>query len=131
MNNEKMKDIKEKLQEEVFIATRFGDKLRKVPTNELKDLLTLINELESENERLKQSNKNILFVNEKVIERNQELEESLLDMVVQFCQIGKEGYLHHTFMSAEENAFDVLDIEYGENVDDVYKRFNEKWGRNN
>ena len=56
-------------------------------------------------------------------------EEALLDMVVQFCQIGKEGYLHHTFMSAEENAFDVLDIEYGEKVDDVYKRFNEKWGR--
>ena len=52
MNSEKVKDIKEKLQEELFIANSFGDKLRKVPTKELENLLTLINELESENERL-------------------------------------------------------------------------------
>ena len=93
------------------------------------DILTLINELESENARLKQSNKNILFVNDKVIERNQELEETLLDMVVQFCQMGEEGYLKHIFMSAEEQAFNVLDIQYGEKVDDVYKRFFKRWGR--
>ena len=47
-----MKEIKEKLQEEIFIANSFGDKLRKVPTKELENLLTLINGLESENERL-------------------------------------------------------------------------------
>lgn len=52
MNSEKVKEIKEKLQEEIFIANSFGDKLRKVPTKELENLLTLINELESENERL-------------------------------------------------------------------------------
>ena len=50
---EEVKDIKEKLQEEIFIANSFGDKLRKVPTKELEKILTLINELESENERLK------------------------------------------------------------------------------
>jgi hypothetical protein len=136
MNSEKVKEIKKALEccaknnpdcDNCPYSVGGGSLCRQPE----QDALTLINELESENERLKQSNKNILFVNEKVIERNQELEESLLDMVVQFCQIGKEGYLHHTFMSAEENAFDVLDIEYGENVDDVYKRFNEKWGRNN
>ena len=53
MNSEKVKEIKEKLQEEIFIANSFGDKLRKVPTKELENLLTLINELESENERLR------------------------------------------------------------------------------
>ena len=53
MNSEKVKEIKEKLQEEIFIANRFGDKLRKVPTKELEKILNLINELESENERLK------------------------------------------------------------------------------
>jgi predicted nucleic acid-binding Zn-ribbon protein len=74
-----------------------------------------ISELQEENQKLK--------------DRIAELEEALLDMVVQFCQMGKEGYLNHTFMSAEENAFDVLDIGYGEKVDDVYKRFNEKWGK--
>ena len=37
--------------------------------------------------------------------------------------------LKHIFVSAEEQAFDVLDITYGENVDDVYKRFNKKWDR--
>ena len=52
MESEKVKEIKEKLQEEIFIANSFGDKLRKVPTKELENLLTLINELESENERL-------------------------------------------------------------------------------
>ena len=47
MNSEKMKEIKEKLQEEIFIAHSFGYKLRKVPTNELENLLTYINELEN------------------------------------------------------------------------------------
>ena len=53
MNSEKVKEIKEKLQEEIFIANSFGDKLRKVPTKELEKILTLINELEDENESLK------------------------------------------------------------------------------
>ncbi len=53
MESEKVKEIKEKLQEEIFIANSFGDKLRKVPTKELENLLTLINELESENKELK------------------------------------------------------------------------------
>ena len=52
MDSEKVKEIKDKLREEIFIATSFGDKLRRVPTEELRKLLTLINELESENERL-------------------------------------------------------------------------------
>ncbi len=52
MESEKMKEIKEKLQEEIFLANSFGDKLRKVPTKELEKILTLINDLESENERL-------------------------------------------------------------------------------
>ena len=52
MESEKVKEIKDKLQEEIFITNSFGDKLRKVPTKELENLLTLINELESENERL-------------------------------------------------------------------------------
>lgn len=55
MESEKVKEIKEKLQEEIFIANSFGDKLRKVPTEELEKILTLINELESENERLKKA----------------------------------------------------------------------------
>ena len=53
MESEEVKEIKEKLQEEIFIANSFGDKLRKVPTKELEKILTLINELEDENERLK------------------------------------------------------------------------------
>ena len=52
MESEEVKDIKEKLQEEIFIANSFGDKIRKVPTKELEKILTLVNELESENERL-------------------------------------------------------------------------------
>ena len=52
MESEEVKEIKEKLQEEIFIANSFGDKWRKVPTKELEKILTLVNELESENERL-------------------------------------------------------------------------------
>ena len=52
MSSEEVKEIKEKLQEEIFIANSFGDKWRKVPTQELEKILTLVNELESENERL-------------------------------------------------------------------------------
>ena len=53
MEIEEVKEIKEKLKEEIFIANSFGDKLRKVPTKELEKILALINELENENEMLK------------------------------------------------------------------------------
>ena len=52
MESEEVKETKEKLQEEIFIANSFGDKIRKVPTKELEKILALINELENENERL-------------------------------------------------------------------------------
>ncbi len=52
MNIEKVKKIKEYLQEEVFIATKFEDKLRRIPTRDLQKILNLINELESENKSL-------------------------------------------------------------------------------
>ena len=55
MESEKVKEIKKKLQEEIFIATSFGDILRKVETKDLQDYLTLINELESENYKLEQN----------------------------------------------------------------------------
>ena len=48
MESEKVKEITDKLREEIFIAKCFGDKLRRVETKALQDILTLINELESE-----------------------------------------------------------------------------------
>lgn len=53
MENEKMKEIKKWLEDEVFIATKFGDMSRRVPTIDLRDTLALINELESENKDYK------------------------------------------------------------------------------
>ena len=67
MESEKVKEIKEKLQEEIFIANSFGDKLRKVPTKELENLLTLINELESENERLRLERD--VLIGKKIVEK--------------------------------------------------------------
>lgn len=62
-----------------------------------------------------------------VTNRIQELEEALLDMVNQFsCS---EGVCAHTFMSAEEGAYDVLDIQYGEPIDAVYERYHQKWSK--
>lgn len=68
MESEKVKEIKEYLEEEVFIATNFEDKLRSIPTRDLQKILTLINELESENERLKKDNE--LLRNAKVVYEN-------------------------------------------------------------
>ncbi len=130
---EKVKEIKEALELNKYFAIEYFSKSGESKIFTFTDLLNLINELESENERLlEQRNKtyNIWVKDiEQLKDRIADLEEALLDMVVQFCQMSKEGYLHHTFMSAEENAFDVLDIGYGEKVDDVYKRFNEKWSK--
>lgn len=53
MNNEKVKEIKELLEEEILIATSFDDKLRRVSTKFLQEILTLINELEEENKDYK------------------------------------------------------------------------------
>ena len=56
MNSEKVKEIKESLQQEIhlteYVDMAYGET---VSLDLLKDVLTLINELESENERLKNS----------------------------------------------------------------------------
>lgn len=52
MNSEKVKEIKEKLQEEVELGKEYCLTHRRVGVDDLCDILTLINELESENEKL-------------------------------------------------------------------------------
>ena len=108
MNSEKVKEIKEKLQEEIFIANSFGDKLRKVPTKELENLLTLINELESENESLKinmhetenlnfqinQMNGDLILENQALKDRLAELEKKIENgtLVELPCKVGDTVY---------------------------------------
>ena len=75
MNSEKVKEIKDKLQEEIFIATRLDDKLRRVETKDLQDTLTLINELESENERLRLERD--VLIGKKIVEK-QKYDEALI-----------------------------------------------------
>ena len=87
MEIEEVKEIKEKLKEEIFIANSFGDKLRKVPTKELEKILALINELENENERLKKDCADIAndyqemgkFYNEEA-EKNQQLKDKVTEL---------------------------------------------------
>lgn len=55
MENEKVKEIKEKLQEEIELGKEYCLTHRRVGVDDLCDILTLINELESENERQKQA----------------------------------------------------------------------------
>lgn len=52
MNNEKVKEIKENLQEEISLSKEYDLEYRRISSDTLQDFLTLINELESENERL-------------------------------------------------------------------------------
>ena len=87
MEIEEVKEIKEKLKEEIFIANSFGDKLRKVPTKELDKILALINELENENERLKKDCADIAndyqemggFYYEEV-QKNQQLKDKVTEL---------------------------------------------------
>lgn len=138
MESEKMKEIKKALKYCSNPICKDKCPYRRIGCiNELsKDSLTLINDLESQNKRLLERCKNCHYTKDLEIanghvkelkDRIVELEEALLEMVVQFCQTDKEGYLNCTFMSAEENAFDVLGIDCGEKVDNVYKRFNKRW----
>ena len=87
MESEKIKEIKESLQDEIFIATSFDDKLRRVETKNLQDYLALINELESENERLQKECAGIAddyqemgkFYYEEV-EKNQQLNDRIVKL---------------------------------------------------
>ncbi len=54
MESEKVKEIKEKLQEEVELGKEYCLTHRRVGVDDLCDILTLINELESENKGLQQ-----------------------------------------------------------------------------
>ena len=81
MNSEKVKEIKEKLQEEIFIANSFGDKLRKVPTKELENLLTLINELESENKMLRLERD--VLIGKKIVEKQKHDEALIMKIDIQ------------------------------------------------
>ena len=76
MNSEKVKRIKKYFEEraETRSCLLYKDKENdELDVIYCADILTLINELESENERSKDSNKNILFVNEHVIKQNDDL----------------------------------------------------------
>jgi hypothetical protein len=74
MESEKVKEIKKALEQNLthFLIYDLGNKYegKGIQCNLI---LSYVNELEEANKRLKQSNKNILFVNEKVIEENEQL----------------------------------------------------------
>lgn len=59
-------------------------------------------------------------------ERAEVLERALLDMTAQFS-LSDDQFIHR-FMSPEEQAYKVLGIKYGDNIEEVYNRFREKWG---
>ena len=86
MEIEKVKEIKDKLQEEIFIANSFGDKLRKVPTKELENLLTYINELESEKENLYNLNQNLISDKQVLMSENELLRNAkVVYETVDYC----------------------------------------------
>lgn len=79
MEREKVKEIKKAIEynsvSEFMNRLPYADEFNKLKMVSFDDIITLINELERENKRLKRSNKNILFVNEKVIEKNDRLKK--------------------------------------------------------
>lgn len=68
-------------------------------------------------------------VPEKKMEEDKHIEafeRALLDMTAQFS-LSDDQFIHR-FMSPEEQAYKVLGIKYGDNIEEVYNRFREKWG---
>lgn len=97
MDSEKVKEIKEKLNYcytgcdgfcPLYKNGKSWDECKNsllfealILINELeKEASTIINNLEIENKRLKQSNKNILFVNEYMINQNQQLKDQIAEL---------------------------------------------------
>lgn len=109
MNSEKVKEIKDKLHEEIFIANSFGDKLRRVETKDLQDILTLINELEEYIEGNEQDAK--AFVNG----WHKDLETELK----QFAERLKEMAYKSTDWSHGEHPL-VVEVDY---IDEVLEEF--------
>ena len=136
MNSEKVKEIKEKLQEEIFIANSFGDKLRKVPTKELENLLTLIDELENENEILKinlhetenlsfqinQMNGNLILENQTLKNRIAELEKENGELKRHVTEVEK-GIIN---IAKERNKKAELASKFIDSYNDSLKQFAEK-----
>ena len=106
MESEKVKEIKEKLQEERFIANSFGDKLRKVPTKELENLLTLINELESENERLRLERD--VLIGKKIVEKQKNDKALIVKIDIQKQLIDRIAELEKENKSKTDTITDLL-----------------------
>lgn len=110
MESEKVKEIKEYLQEEVFIATKFEDKLRRIPTRDLKKILTLINELEKEKAKL-----------DMVVKHNQELIEDgkliSVERLKQFVEKLKEKVHERDYVQG------YAEIGLCEEIDETLKEF--------
>lgn len=84
MESEKVKEIKKAIEynsvSEFMNRLPYADEFNKLKMVSFDDILTLINELESENEKIKQSAKNLAFVNEKVIDENQKLKDRIAEL---------------------------------------------------
>ena len=123
MKSEKVKEIKESLQQEIHL-TEYVDMAysENVRLDLLKDVLTLINELESENERLRKCREVDYKTMTALRQANTELNECMDEMQDRIAELEKE---------IEENAFyskgyaDGIKNTYEVVVPDKLKRFAE------
>lgn len=86
MNSEKVKEIKNNLKAEISIAENYEFEYRSLKLNCLQDILTLINELESENKNLKWEkqileNKDVLLAKlGEMVQENQKLKDRIAEL---------------------------------------------------
>ncbi len=107
MKIEKVKEIKENLEEEISFSKEYDLEFRRMSSDTLQEILTLINELENENETIKfnmqetekasfninQMNGNLVLENQQLKDRIAELEkenESLYDSYHKGYKVGYE-----------------------------------------
>lgn len=122
MESEKVKEIKKALE---CNATDKHDNLSYIDENDkcqlmpFADILTLINDLERENERLKQSNKNILFVNEQVIKQNTELKDRIAELEK---EIEENAFYSKGYAQGIKNTYEVVVPEKLKYFAEIFKQ---------
>lgn len=122
MESEKVKEIKEKLQEEVELGKEYCLTHRRVGVDDLCDILTLINELESEN-AYKQEHIELWFKkNEEKKKRIAELEKENGELKQHITEVEK-GIIN---IAKERNKKDELASKFIDSYNDSLKQFAEK-----
>ena len=128
MNNEKVKEIKEALELNEYYAIEYFSKSGESKIFTFTDLLTLINELESENERLKEYRKNHSKTLARIISENKELKDRIKELEKENRELLKENEGYHGSYRCAIDKIGELSAERYIEVEQFAERLRYKLG---